>query len=581
MENNEKDIINLEYYADALRNTGYKNTENALAEIVDNSLEAGAKDILILCKTGIRHTRKSIVEIAILDNGCGMPDDILSKCLGIGESTRRERKGMGRFGVGLPQASFHVAPRVEVYSWQNGATPRYVYLDVNEMKSGKQKKLSQITKENLPQSYQKYLKGFTFENEGKEMSFSESGTLVIWKACDRLNPKTATALYPRFNRLLGRKFRHFINDDCTIGFFAEGDDRTKKILKPNDPLCLMTNNQVLGNENDPTEIYDEGEPIFELWDNAGMICPHEEEIEYRQGNKIKKSKIEITFSLAKPIYQRAGGENKIGQHLKKNVGISIVRANREIDFGKFDLFSDINEPQHRWWGCEVKFKTELDETFGVSNNKQQVELRELNGVEYEEDDIKPIWFKLEKIVAREIKHIYKEIKKRKEGSRKKTSQPSKEEAIVGVVEARDEIPTKSEEVRENTHPEELKNLVREVTIESTGNPHPTDDEINAQMTSPVHITEKDMGDSSHFIDISTKMGNCWLTINTGSIFYREMYSKLEEKDESVFSAFKLILMAYARAEDEAISEKLRESFREVRRLWGVKIEKYLKTDYQS
>lgn len=45
-----KDLINLTQYADALRSTGYKNIESAISEIIDNSIEAGAKEILIILK---------------------------------------------------------------------------------------------------------------------------------------------------------------------------------------------------------------------------------------------------------------------------------------------------------------------------------------------------------------------------------------------------------------------------------------------------------------------------------------------------------------------------------------------------
>ena len=117
-----RSIVDIKNMGDALRNTGYKNIESAVSEIIDNSVEAEAKNIFIILDETINPIsgRKLVSEIAFLDNGVGMDTNILEGCLGIGSTTRQARKGMGRFGVGLPQASLYACPEVEVYSWQNG-----------------------------------------------------------------------------------------------------------------------------------------------------------------------------------------------------------------------------------------------------------------------------------------------------------------------------------------------------------------------------------------------------------------------------------------------------------------------------
>lgn len=135
-----KSIVDIKNMGDALRNTGYKNIESAVAEIIDNSVEAGAKNIFVILREGIAASgRKVVNEIGFLDNGDGMNEDVLGSCLGIGASTRQARKGMGRFGVGLPQASLYACPEIEVYSWQNGIeNAKKVYLDINKIKDGEQ-----------------------------------------------------------------------------------------------------------------------------------------------------------------------------------------------------------------------------------------------------------------------------------------------------------------------------------------------------------------------------------------------------------------------------------------------------------
>ena len=130
-------IVDIKNMGDALRNTGYKNIESAVAEIIDNSEEANAKNAFVILGEHIDPSsgRKVIHEIGFLDDGDGMNTTILGACLGIGSSTRLARRGLGRFGVGLPQASLYACPVVIVYSWQNGFDNCYkVFLDINKVK---------------------------------------------------------------------------------------------------------------------------------------------------------------------------------------------------------------------------------------------------------------------------------------------------------------------------------------------------------------------------------------------------------------------------------------------------------------
>lgn len=145
-------IVDIQNMGDALRNTGYKNIESAVAEIIDNSVEANAKNIFLILREGIATSgRKVVTEIGFLDNGDGMSLNVLGSCLGIGASTRKARKGMGRFGVGLPQASLYACPEIEVYSWQTGVENAHkVYLDINKIKDGEQKEIEDPALTQMP-----------------------------------------------------------------------------------------------------------------------------------------------------------------------------------------------------------------------------------------------------------------------------------------------------------------------------------------------------------------------------------------------------------------------------------------------
>lgn len=60
-------IVDIKNMGDALRNTGYKNIESAMSEIIDNSIEAHAKNIFVILREGIAKTgRKVVTEIGFL-----------------------------------------------------------------------------------------------------------------------------------------------------------------------------------------------------------------------------------------------------------------------------------------------------------------------------------------------------------------------------------------------------------------------------------------------------------------------------------------------------------------------------------
>jgi len=408
-------IINIEQYGDALRNTGYKNIESAVSEIIDNSIEAQARDVFVLVTDDLPSyvtsgNRKIVTEIAFLDNGTGMNKEKLSTCLQIGSSTRRERKGIGRFGVGLPQASLHACPRVEVYSWQNGIENCLMtYLDIKLIQQGVQKEFDEPEPATIPEKYADYLQYQHSDITGitsKSFDFTKNGTLVVWKDCDKVSPSTVTPLFKRLEFSLGQKFRHLIQKGTQNIYLRHTVNETldRKVL-PNDPLFLMKPNLVLGNLEIPDKIQERNldlytEPLFEPFKNSEypdgeMKVP----IKYRdqESKKICESYVTLRFSVVRREFyditaiKGEPGGTQMGKHVKKLEGISVVRSGREIDFGQFDFYSNMNEPQHRWWGCEISFMPELDEAFGVSNNKQYVELIRQPDEDYEDEDLKPLW----------------------------------------------------------------------------------------------------------------------------------------------------------------------------------------------
>ncbi len=551
-------IVDIQNMGDALRNTGYKNIESAVAEIIDNSVEANAKDIFVILREGIAKSgRKVVTEIGFLDNGDGMDEKILGNCLGIGASTRQARRGMGRFGVGLPQASLYACPDVEVYSWQDGVeNAKRVYLDINKVKEGEQKEIDDPIKMPIPEPYNSYIK---YQTLFKTYDFTKSGTLVIWKQCDRINPKTRGPLTERLEFSLGQKFRYFIHDGVSkIKIICDENPEAAVDIAPNDPLFLMEDNCVLCDPAEPKKVFKPGqnknvESPFELYTAKGtgtgeVNVPIKY---YNKNGEIETGSVMLRFSIVKDkFYDETAfpkgsnpGNYALGKHAAKMEGISVVRARREIDFRRFDFYNVINEPQHRWWGCEIVFDPVLDEVFGVANNKQYVELKKVDAedLDPEERDIRPIWDQLAETIIPTIKAMYAQNEETRSNTRTFDNTQSPSTDIINTVEndpatsdyddssEETEIPS-AEEVAE-TGKEELKEL---------GYEDPTDEQAARFINNSVNFVYADKGERSPAFDYKPVLTTTVITINTSHKFYTSFLSKIYTNPE-VQTTFELFL----------------------------------------
>lgn len=588
-----KDIFVIKTMGDALRNTGYKNIECAMSEIIDNSVQASASDIFVViseeynAKTG----RNNISEIVFLDNGSGMSYEEIEGCLGIGYSTRTDRKGMGRFGVGLPQASLYACPSVDVYSWQNGyENCRKVFLDIEKIKNEEQTEIEDPVISEIPTKYKKYLKYKVVGAQGtKEYDFTQHGTFVIWKDCDRVVPKTVNFLFKKLDFALGQKFRYFISEGKSRIrlIHHENPDFTHDIM-PNDPLMLMKNNYVLGNPNKPGIIsprmnIDCTEPVFEPYANKNYpdgIVPFMIKYNDPATGEVKESQIEIRFSIVRNIfYDKTAisgdpGNTPLGKHVKELEGISIVRADREIDFGQFDFYENVNQPQHRWWGCEIKFNPELDEAFGVANNKQHVELRRVEPNDYIDEEVKPVWAQLYDIIHDTISAMYAQNKKTRENARTVQDILTPTAKIINSAEEEndDDVVSATDEVKQTTSKEELIEKNKEELIKQ-GIENPTEEDATSYMNNKVNVVHKNLGKTAGLFDYSFELGSCLVTFNMDHIFYK---STLEDIFKSVDAkiAFELFVASLVKAVDETKKSQEEENDNLIA-IWNEKLRRYI------
>ena len=79
-----------------------------------------------------------------------------------------------------------------------------------------------------------------------------------------------------------------------------------------DVTNLMKDNIVLGNKDRPKDPVEDGEPLFELWENGKVVGTVELPVTYLDKSSTKKkSKVNITFSISKHEYQKATGHVRL------------------------------------------------------------------------------------------------------------------------------------------------------------------------------------------------------------------------------------------------------------------------------
>lgn len=176
---------------ESLRGLGYT-TAAALADIIDNSISAGADEVRIDFFWDEVRSR-----ITVSDNGCGMTDPELESAMRLGDKNpldSRNPNDLGRFGMGLKTASFSQCRRLTVASVKDGSISCLRW-DLDALASVHDGGWL------LHEGAAKGSEGFLKWIEGRE-----SGTIVLWESLDRIVTKGYTA--DDFNDLIDRVEAH-------------------------------------------------------------------------------------------------------------------------------------------------------------------------------------------------------------------------------------------------------------------------------------------------------------------------------------------------------------------------------------
>ncbi|MCF8342584.1 MAG: ATP-binding protein [Chitinophagaceae bacterium] len=594
-------IVPVSLVVKSLRDSGYKNTAFAIAELIDNSVQHGSSKVDLICLEkdiflGTRNVSR-IHQIAVLDNGCGMNSETLRMALQFGNGTNLEegtQTSIGKFGMGLPSSSISQGLKVEVWTWQNGVENAiYSYLDVNEIISGN---LIEV-----PEPIRKAVDKKWAQASG---AYNISGTLIVWSDLDRCLWKTGKTIIEHSEFIVGRMYRKFINSGksqinaIVVKENNYNNPEIKKAFLANDPLYLMSNTSVSSclkdmNLNDPMFVKYGGDDGYQKT----------YEINYRE----KTHLVNVRYSIATEETRKNGGGKSPGKHAGENIGLSVIRADRELDLDKnWTIGYDTRE---RWWGVEIDFPPSLDEVFGVTNNKQYANnFRELGIIDIEEmlkdrgqtihefkDELKqdndPKLYLIE--IAIDIKNQIKSMREiiKAQASRLERAPIESRHGSEGI-EAEIQA-TEATEGRKidgfiggselkaegKSEDEKLNEIIKELANDNVPEVNVFAQEIIS--SNVLYQFIESSFESKAFFSVSPVGGKIIIKLNTSHPAYNQfvevlnedIFDNIEKSDiiqrlKSARNGMKLLLMAWARYEDEQPDGKMKDKVKDTRMDWG-------------
>ena len=507
---NQFSIVAVDRFIQATRDSGYKSTSSAVAELVDNAIQADATRIRItVCHATGRET--GALELLVQDNGTGMDPFTLRTALRFGGTTRfNDRTGLGRYGMGLPNSSLSQARRVTVYTWRTPGEVYMSYLDVDEIAAGDVTEVPTPCRVTPPT-----------DANGRR------GTVVVWSRCDRLDNRRVSTIARKLLNDLGRQFRYYLTDRVKITVNA---DR----VEPIDPLYLN-----LAGKHTGATLF--GQPI-----------DYEVQPAETNGKVGAVGRVRITFSeLPVADWHKLSNEEKRRLGISKGAGVSMVRGGREVDYGWFFLGGKRRENYDDWWRCEIQFDPILDEAFGITHTKQQVRPKTYL-IETLTPDVEAVARALN-ARARKAHLAAKTAERFTESEKLATEREKLLQPLPPGSRGRDQSVIDQLKKR---HPELRK-------------PAPTNGDPANQVA--YKIVETPVRDTS-FFNYARQNGRLILVLNPQHPFYKQMYRQLAESDtpsdQQLRTQLELLLLAAARSEAAEDNPRMLAQLERQRQLWS-------------
>lgn len=349
-------LVATEAFVRGIRHIGYRSNVDAIAELVDNSIQAYAQRVDVVFGTAdIEHSKRPS-QLAVIDDGHGMGPEMLRHAMMWGGTDREnDRGGLGRFGYGLPCATVSMGRRFTIYSKVKEGKVYAVGLDLDLLDAGAY--LNNALELSIPSARPATLPKFVTQAVSSLLPDGwPSGTVVVIDKLDRFDWATPGGLRRNLMRRFGVAYHKLLSGTA---IYIEGEP-----VKAIDPLFLSPSCTM--------RLLDE--------DQAHALEPVTFNVELRNG---VTGEINLRYSWLPPTFG-ASDKSRDAIGINANARFPILKQYHGIVFSRNGRIIDVKTRtpwttfinNDRCIRIEVEFSASLDEEFGVTTSKQQVTVSE-------------------------------------------------------------------------------------------------------------------------------------------------------------------------------------------------------------
>lgn len=531
-------VVFADAFVRGMRDLGYKSNGYALDEMLDNAIQADASNILVAF--GFSESNKSQKKhdyIAIIDDGVGMGDGMISFAVRWGGTHREgDRSSFGRYGYGLPSAAVSMTKTYTVYSRKSGGPLRSVSVDLED--------LAKCDSEQADERLQE-VRNVTLPTWINDLPFGKSTvgelrhcTIILLENPDRCDYSTTKAMKAKLLEHFGLIYRNYLST-CNISV-----DGTP--IDPVDPLFLMEGCRYkeenfirpIPVEFDDIEVRSKYDPSV-----AGRI-------------KVRAAILPMGFQHVEPGKNQS--RNSRFSIMEQNHGVIFCRKGRQIDVVTkgWDV-TWVNYDRHI--KIELDFDPVLDEYFGITTAKQQIQI-----------DPSLMDALVSKGVTKLITQMRSRFKETLAAYNSMKTEPSAERPSEKAM--RESAKTKRRESRKKgpeEEQEEKKKIDQEAEKLSVEGDIPKSaalEMIKKKIESKPYDIAFEANPEGPFFRPDQLGSQKRLIINTSHPFYSQLYS-VPAVSEATKNALEVLLFSFAEGE-LSVAEEMRRFYRNARSEWS-------------
>ena len=566
----------------SLKDLGYKSPYHALNELIDNSIEGGAKEINILVQTDEKSNKPKA--IAVLDDGHGMIEKMVQYACSLGGSARSPvKKGFGKYGFGLVSSCMGMGNKFTVFSKTEDGSFFYSFVDLDLIEKGDDSMFPYKGNGNYTPAptkpKQEEPPAWILKEFNKLKGKGKSGTVILIEKLDQ-------GKFPKRKDTV----ENFISERAGLTYMNYLDKVSLKVggkkVEPLDPLFLRKGHRfhtlsddgkgpVVDGDHEEIPWLDQSHELPE----ANLEIPIQDQPGKKGEVRIRMSWIPMSFVRQSSAKFLVGLDQPVpkGEYNKRygivrelTHGIMILRKGRLIDVVRPGTGLSISNWANydRYIRIEIDFDPSLDADFSVTTSKQQIGISPRMWNVLEDKGLVEAIGSLRRKVQDNIKEMKANRTLREGGTSEEDKSYSPAAQVMAKVNAGEE--KSREETEKGT--ENLKRIAQQIAKETGLNYEELAKQMmQRSMDKTYEVKEVHEGSGNAFFRAEAHGFARHLFINKDHIFYDRLYNS-DDLPNHLRWMLEVLLFSFVEVELPLPRDGLkRQNIQEARTVWSTKL----------